>query len=144
MLVIICVLYLSLFGNSNDASVSTSDPVEYRLLAANKTSTIQKELGAAGEAGFLYAGQTIYDSAFSGRKVVIILERSDGDKAIYEYKLLGTTLPSTMQKEISEAGRAGFLFSGITVAETDYGGREMVSILQRRVGFVNSGTTILR
>jgi hypothetical protein len=38
-----------------------------------------------------------------------------------------------MQKEMSEAGRAGFVFCGMTVAETAFGGREVVSILRRRV-----------
>jgi hypothetical protein len=104
---------------------------DYKLLAANKTSTMQKELSGAGEAGFLYAGQTVYNSAFGGREVVVILERSKGEKAIYEYRLLATNKTSTMQKEMSEAGRAGFVFCGMTVAETSFGGREVVSILRR-------------
>jgi hypothetical protein len=105
---------------------------DYKLLAANKTSTMRKELNGAGAAGFLYAGQTIYDSAFGGREVVVILERSEGERATYEYRLLATTRTSTMQKELSEAGRAGFVFCGMTVAETAFGGREVVSILRRQ------------
>jgi hypothetical protein len=106
---------------------------DYKLLATNKTSTMQKELSEAGAAGFLYSGQTIYSSAFGGREVVVILERSAGAETAYEYKLLATARTSTMQKEMSEAGRAGFAFCGMTVAETAYGGREVVSILRRRV-----------
>jgi hypothetical protein len=191
MLATICVLLLSLFGDLNNAPASVSDSIEYRLLATNKTSTMEKEmnraaaegfrfegamgsdtagggaemvvtmsrkpagggprydykllatnktstmekeLSAAGEAGFLYAGQTIYDSAFGGREVVVILERPDGGGTTYEYKLLATARTSTMQKEMSEAGRAGFVFCGMTVAETAFGGREVVSILRRRAG----------
>jgi hypothetical protein len=37
-----------------------------------------------------------------------------------------------MQKEMSEAGRAGFVFCGMTVAETSFGGREVVSIMRRQ------------
>jgi len=37
---------------------------------------MQKELSEAGAAGFLYCGQTVYNSAFGGREVVVILERS--------------------------------------------------------------------
>jgi hypothetical protein len=201
MSIMICVLLLSLFGDSNSASVSTDDPIEYRLLATNKTSTMEKEmnqaaaegfrfegamggdtagggaemvvimsrkpaaggprydykllatnktstmekeLSAAGEAGFLYAGQTVYGSAFGGREVVVILERSDGDETTYEYKLLATARTSTMQKEIGEAGRAGFVFCGMTVAETAFGGREVVSILRRRAAFVKGGGRVLR
>jgi hypothetical protein len=105
---------------------------DYRLLATNKTSTMEKELSGAGAAGFLYAGQTIYNSAFGGREVVVILERSVGEKTAYEYRLLATNKTSTMQKEMSEAGRAGYVFCGMTVAETAFGGREVVSILLRQ------------
>jgi hypothetical protein len=190
MLATICVLLLSLFGDSNNAPASTSGSIEYRLLATNKTSTMekemnlaasegfrfegamggetagggdeivvmmsrkpdadgsrydykllatnktstmQKELSGAGAAGFLYTGQTVYASAFGGREVVVILERSEGEKTAYEYKLLATARTSTMQKEISEAGRAGFVFCGMTVAETAFGGHEVVSILLRQV-----------
>jgi hypothetical protein len=106
---------------------------DYRLLATNKTSTMQKELSAAGEAGFLYKGQTVYNSAFGGREVVVILERQDGSKTAYEYKLLATNRTSTMQNELNEVGRDGFLLCGMTVAETAFGGREVVSILRRQV-----------
>jgi hypothetical protein len=106
---------------------------DYRLLATNKTSTMQKELSEAGAAGFIYSGQTIYNSAFGGREVVVILERSAAAETAYEYKLLATARTSTMQKELNEAGRAGFVYCGMTVAETSFGGREVVSILRRQV-----------
>ena len=105
---------------------------DYKLLATNKTSTMQKELSGAGAAGFLYTGQTIYDSAFGGREVIVILERSESEKTAYEYRLLATNKTSTMEKEMSEAGRAGFVFCGMTVAETSFGGREVVSIMRRQ------------
>lgn len=107
---------------------------DYKLLATKKTSTMQKELSEAGGAGFLYTGQTVYDSAFGGREVVVILERSDSAKVAYEYKLLATSRTSTMGKELNEAGSAGFVFCGMTVAETSFGGREVVSILRRQMG----------
>ena len=40
----------------------------------------------------------------------------------YEYKLLATSKTGTMQKELSEAGSAGFEFVGVTVGETAFGG----------------------
>jgi hypothetical protein len=190
MLIATLVLLSSLFCDSNNAPVSTDDPVEYRLLATNKTSTMekemnqaategfrfegamggetagggdeivvimsrepaadgprydyrllatnktstmQKELSEAGAAGFIYTGQTIYNSAFGGREVVVILERSAAAETAYEYKLLATARTSTMQKELNEAGRAGFVYCGMTVAETSFGGREVVAILRRQV-----------
>jgi len=55
------------------------------------------------------------------------------DAPRYDYKLLATNKTSTMQKELNEVGRAGFVFCGVTVAETSFGGREVVSILRRQV-----------
>jgi hypothetical protein len=105
---------------------------EYRLLATRKTSTMQKELQAISDQGFDYKGQTIYDSAFGGREVVVILERDSLKKGPGdEYLLLATNRTSTMQKELNEAGKAGFAFCGITVAETSFGGKEVVTIVRR-------------
>ena len=49
---------------------------EYRLLATNKTSTMQKEMQDAADVGFSYAGQTVFESLFGGKEVVVILERT--------------------------------------------------------------------
>ena len=104
----------------------------YKLLAANRTGTMQKELQAAGDAGFEYKGQTVFQTTFGGQEVVVILER-DRDKPIrrVEYKLLATQRTSTMEKELQQAGEAGFVFVGLTVAETAFGGKEVVTILRK-------------
>jgi hypothetical protein len=106
----------------------------YKLLATSKTSTMQKEMQEAGDAGYEYKGQTVYKSTFGGKEVVVILEldRSIKDRAQYEYRLLATKKTSTMQKELLEAGAAGFEFVGVTVADTAMGGTEVISILRRK------------
>src|SRR5215467_877687 len=38
-----------------------------------------------------------------------------------------------MQKELQEAGDAGFKFVGVTVAKTAFGGKEVVSILRKEI-----------
>jgi hypothetical protein len=105
---------------------------DYRLLATNKTSTMQRELQEAGSAGFEYRGQTVFESTFGGKEVVVILER---DRAMptkdYDYRLLATSKTGTMQKELGDAGEAGFEFVGMTVAETAGGGNEVVVITRR-------------
>ena len=108
---------------------------EYRLLATSKTSTMQKELQEAGDAGFQYCGQTVFKSAFGGKEVVVILERdrTQPKPAPAEYRLLATKRTSSMQKELQEAGDAGFEYVGVTVAETLVGGSELVCILKRAV-----------
>lgn len=104
----------------------------YRLLAANKTSTLEKEMQAAGEEGFEYKGQTVFESAFGGREVALIMERDTAVSARrYGYKLLATSKTSTMQKELTETGALGYDLLGMTVAKTAFGGSEVVCILRQ-------------
>jgi hypothetical protein len=105
---------------------------KYKLLATNKTSTMQKEISAMGAEGFEYKGQTVFESAFGGREVAVILELDSSKKPLrIEFKLLATSKTSTMQKELTEAGKEGFELTGLTVGKTALGGSEVVSILWR-------------
>ena len=108
---------------------------DYRLLATTKTSTMQKEMQDAGDAGYVYKGQTVFGTTFGGDEAVVILERDNDqmDVTSYEYRLLATKRTSTMQEELSEAGLAGFEFIGVTVSSTTFGGDEVVAILKRPV-----------
>jgi hypothetical protein len=111
-----------------------SGQYDYRLMATSKTSTMQKEMQEAGDAGFEYRGQTVFSSTFGGKEVVVILEKDkEANLVRYEYRLLATSKTSTMQKELQEAGDAGFAFVGLTVASTALGGNEIVSILRKKV-----------
>lgn len=105
----------------------------YLLLATSKTGTLQKELQQAGDEGFEYCGQTVFESAFGGREVSIILERvqlTERARRI-EYKVLATSKTSTMEKELRQSGEAGFLFLGVVIGKTAFGGKEVVSVLQK-------------
>ncbi len=107
----------------------------YRLLATSKTSTMQKELQDAANAGYVYKGQTIFQSTFGGEEVVVILER---DKDVVnrpsEYKLLATSKTSTLEKEVQQAGAVGYEVVGMMLARTALGGKELVAILRRSRG----------
>ena len=109
------------------------DRFAYQLLATSKTSTMQKELQAAGDEGYEFKGQTVFESAFGGKEVVVLLEldRDRKDRTRFEYRLLATSKTSTMQKEMTDAGAQGFDFVGVTVGQTALGGKEVVSILRR-------------
>jgi hypothetical protein len=116
---------------------TTTGPARYsyRVLATSKTSTMQKEMQEAGDAGFNYVGQTVFESLFGGKEVAVILER-DKDAARapkYEYKLIATKKTSTLQKEVAEAGVAGYEALGMTVGETAIGGGELIVITRRVV-----------
>jgi len=60
-------------------------------------------------------------------------DRRTASKKRYGYKLLATSRTSTMQKELQEAGDAGFVFVGMTISHTAFGGKEVVSILRKEV-----------
>lgn len=48
---------------------------EYRVLATARTSTMQKELQAAGEQGFEVLGLTVGKTALGGKELVTIMRR---------------------------------------------------------------------
>ncbi|MBI4910117.1 MAG: hypothetical protein HY820_41250 [Acidobacteria bacterium] len=103
----------------------------YKLLATSRTGTMQKELQQAGDEGFHYRGQTVYQSGFGGHEVVIILEKNSESAKRVEYKLLSTTRTGTMQKELREAGDNGYRFLGVMVGKTAMGGKEVISLLEK-------------
>ena len=94
---------------------------------------MEKEMQEGSDAGFQYVGQTVFESAFGGREVVCILERdlSIASAPKQSYRLLATTKTSTMEKELKEAGNAGYVVVGMTVGETLVGGKELVAITRK-------------
>jgi len=104
----------------------------YKLLATSRTSTMQKEMQQLGDEGYEYKGQTVFESTFGGKEVSVIMERNGANSGKQiAYRLLATSRTSTMQKELKEAGDAGFRLLGMTVAKTALGGSELVSILRK-------------
>lgn len=117
---------------SKPAQSTSQARYEYKLLATNKTSTMEKEMNVAGQEGYAYCGQTVFKTMFRGEEVVVIMERPmTATPVFYTYKLLATSRTSTMHKELNEVGMAGYIIKGLTVAKTMFGGPEVVSILAR-------------
>ena len=105
---------------------------EYKVLATNKTSTMEKELNESGDRGFRFAAVMGGETTFGGSEVVVIMQKEKGREAgRFQYKLLATSRTSTMQKEIQEASDQGFRYRGQTVFETAFGGKETVVIMER-------------
>ena len=126
------------FGGSELVSMmmrgpsSAANRFSYRVLATNRTSTMEEEMREAGAAGYDYRGQTVFDSLFGGDEVVVVMERDhEAPDARYDYRLLATNRTSTMENELNEAGRDGFQLVGVTVGETAFGGGEVVAICRR-------------
>jgi hypothetical protein len=103
----------------------------YRLLAANRTSTLEKELNQAGKQGFVFRGVTVFESSFGGREVAVILERSPEGSQAWSYRVLAASRTSTMNQELNQGGAQGFRLQGMCVGKTSFGGNEVVSILAR-------------
>jgi hypothetical protein len=106
----------------------------YRVLATNKTSTMQKEMQEAGDVGFRFVAAMGGETAIGGKEVVVLMEKAPDDTARYEYRVQATTKTSTLQKELQEAGDAGFQVVGQTVFESTFGGKETAALLQRTAG----------
>lgn len=124
------------FGGSEAVVVMQKNPKpsakSYKLLATNKTGTMQKEMRAAADLGFHYVGQTVFSSMFGGDEVVVIMERDkDNPKPTEDYLLVATSKTSTLEKELNEAGGGGYQVIGMTVGTTAMGGQELVAIARR-------------
>jgi hypothetical protein len=118
-----------------EQSPDSAASYEYLLLAANRTSTLQRELQQAGRDGYRVVGQTVFESAFGGRETAALLERTAAADAPirYDYRLLATSRTSTLQKELQELADQGYEAIGLTVGETAFGGAELVVITWRPV-----------
>jgi hypothetical protein len=112
------------------AGAQSPAPVEYRVLATNKTSTMQKEMQQAAEAGFRFGDVMGGDTSFGGSEVVVIMVRDAASRG-FDYRLLAANKTSTMQKELQEAGDAGYDYRGQTVFKSTFGGKEVVAILEK-------------
>ena len=103
----------------------------YKILATNKTSTMQKEMQEAGDSGFRFVAVMGGETAVGGKEVVVLMEKTAGDKTTYSYRLLATSKTSTLQKELQEAADAGFGVVGQTVFESMFGGKETAAIVEK-------------
>lgn len=115
-----------------ERSADNPGPFSYRLLATTKTSTLQKELQEAGDAGYAVVGQTVFESAFGGKETAAILEKGAGPGERFDYKLLATSKTSTMEKELRELAEGGYQAIGLAVGQTALGGKELVVISRRK------------
>jgi hypothetical protein len=112
-------------------AVPASAQEDVRVLATSKTSTMEKEMNEAADAGYRFASVMGGDTAFGGSEVVVLMTRVPGGPSSFGYRLLATSKTSTMQKEMQEAGDAGFEYRGQTVFESAFGGKEVVVVLER-------------
>ena len=103
----------------------------YKVLATAKTSTMQKEMQEAGDAGYRFVAVMGGETAVGGKEVVVLMEKKPGEQGTYGYRLLATSKTSTLQKELQESADAGFFVVGQTVFESMFGGKETAAIVEK-------------
>jgi hypothetical protein len=98
------------------------DRFQYKLLATERTGTMQREMQEAADAGYEYAGQ------MARGEVMLIMERDKtaASKSHSQYRLLATSRTGTMEKELNQAGADGFEFMGLLKRG------EVMAIMRRR------------
>lgn len=91
------------------------NPFKYKLLATTRTGTMNKEINELADGGYRLIPSTMIakPQMLGGVEIVMIMERPPVLRKQYEYKLLATTLTSTLQKEVTEAQDAGFKIVGM-------------------------------
>lgn len=94
---------------------TSQNPYEYKLLATTRTGTMQKELNEAAANGFRLLPRTMIAKAqlLGGVEIVMILEKPPVVEKKHDYKLLATSLTSTLQKEVTDAQSIGYVIVGM-------------------------------
>ena len=125
------VLMLSLTVAAPSMAAAQRPTTDYRVLATSKTSTMQKEMQQAADAGYRFVAVMGGETAFGGNEVVLLMQKTGPAEHRFAYRLLATSKTSTMQRELQDAADAGFDYIGQTVFETLFGGKEVTVILER-------------
>jgi hypothetical protein len=100
----------------------------YLLLSTAATSTMQRELDEASANGF----RVVMGSPTTAGEMTLFLERATLPPETYRYKLLATTLTSTMQKELNRAASEGFrLLPKAMLSKKQLIGSEIVTLMER-------------
>jgi hypothetical protein len=104
--------------------------LEYKLLATNRTSTMEKELNDAAGQGFRFR-EASYGETAGGKEVITVLERISGQtEARYAYRLFATSKTSTLNKEVNQAAFEGYQIVDVTYGDTAFGGREVIAVME--------------
>ncbi|MBK8304756.1 MAG: hypothetical protein IPK98_15670 [Chloracidobacterium sp.] len=118
----------NIFGGSGRSIMS----VQIQEISNTFSATSPRTKRAAGTR-YEYRGQVVFKTTFGGEEVVAILEKDPNAPIIkYEYKLFATKKTGTMDKELNEAGDAGYSYVGVTVGKTAIGGNELVVITRKK------------
>lgn len=125
------LLAVLLFAAPHTTPAQTLGAVQFRVLATSRTSTMEKEMNEAAEAGYRFASVMGGETAIGGKEVVAVMEKRGDAPARFGYQLLATAKTSTMEKELRDAAAQGYEYRGQTIFNSLMGGQEVVVILER-------------
>lgn len=100
----------------------------FKVLATNRTSTMEVELNEAGSDGYRFVGTQGGETFFGGSETVVLMMRDPEGKR-FRYILLATSRTSTMESELNDVPTE-FNYVGMTVFKTRFGGEETVVVLE--------------
>ena len=105
---------------------------EYKLLATNRTTTMEKEMNDAAAEGYRFQEVISGETFFGGSEALVVMIRptEEFSKGRFAYRLLATTKTATMQKELQAAGDEGYEHRGQSVFKKTFCTEVMV-ILER-------------
>jgi hypothetical protein len=124
--------FIACFGLWTGQTAAQQAGFDYRVLAASKTSTMEKEINATAQEGYRFHSVMGGETSFGGSEGVVVMHKPllEATPSRKVYKLLATSKTSTMQKEMQELGDEGFEYRGQTVFASAFGGQEVVVILE--------------
>lgn len=90
----------------------------YEVVETYRDSAMQKDLDAAARQGFRPVPRAMWGRS---TQYLIVLEKPPGPIPDYSFRLLGTTLTGTLQKELADAAEQGQRVAGLVMRREDAG-----------------------
>jgi len=103
----------------------------FQVLGTSKTSSMEKEMNEAAQAGFVFQSVMGGETAFGGKEVIVIMGRNPAAGSQKAYRLFAANKTSTLEKEMQAAAETGYEYKGQTIFESAFGGREVCVIMER-------------
>ena len=76
--IILAAAFCGLLFSTSDSAAQNR--ISYKVVATSKTSTMQKELQEAGDAGYRFVAVMGGETAVGGKEVVVLLEKDEDER----------------------------------------------------------------
>lgn len=111
-------------------TVGEEKKYEYKILAAQRIGTLEKEFTGAVKEGLDFRGIITTARFFAGSETLIVLERETGQKASQnEYTFLNTKKESTLEKEMETSASQGYVPVGFLRTQDNSVKQQMFGIM---------------